>query len=208
MTRKQALEQAITLLKTLECTKEINQIIHKLDELKNDIPITAWTKETIFDTLTQFTIENNRNPTVTDLKRKLKETKLPPHPVIKHRFGMTAKEFLQTYYPQKCNSKLFSDKTKDEWCDFFVSEYYRIKPTCDEEYNEKRETGSPSWQFVAGLFDIKQWSVFKEFLKLPTYNKKGVVQPREKINLAVHAHNDLLKEYEKVIKNQISINKD
>ena len=191
LTRKQAIYKAIELLSETPCTEEVHNVIMKLEELANDIPITAWTKETILDTITQFAIENKRNPTTTDLKRNIKTTRLPPHPVIKHRFGITAKEFLLEYYPPKCTSKIYSGKSNEEWIEVFIAEYKRIKPTSCEEYNAQRLKDTPSWQTIARLHNTFLWNDFKELLNLPTYNKQRKEIPRDTINFIIDRQDNL-----------------
>jgi len=191
LTRKQALSKAICLLSELPQTEEIHNVITKLEELTVDIPITSWTKETIFDTLTQFANEHGRNPTTTDLKRNKKTNRLPPHTVIKHRFAMNTKEFLLEYYPPKSQSKIYSEKSNEEWIAFFKNEYERIKPTSSEEYNSKRTKDSPSWQTIAGLNNMFLWSEIKEKLTLSTYNKQKKEIPKNSINLIIDRQDNL-----------------
>ena len=121
----------------------------------SDLPLTSWTEKTIFDSINQFITDNGRTPTASDFRKK----GLPPHPVIKLRFGKTLREFLDMYYPAKklCDSKIYSNKSRDEWQDLFVSEYHKIKPGSAEEYNARRPPGSPSWATVARLFGITKW---------------------------------------------------
>jgi len=98
MTRKQA------LYSTLETITDEN-VRKKIIEVLNDLPFTSWSKSTIFDTIDQFIVDNGRTPTTTDFKKK----GLPPHPVIKLKFGINVREFLDKYYPVKrlCNSNTY-----------------------------------------------------------------------------------------------------
>lgn len=198
MTRKQALLGVLENISKQKKSDRNLEIIEKLKEIANEMPFTEWSKATIFDTLEQFAIDNGRNPKVSDLRAK----GMPPHPVIKHRFNMTAKEFLDTYFPtsQKCNSRIFGNKSKEEWLEFFVNEYKRIKPSSAEEYNSYREKNSPSWASIAKMFSIERWNDFKKLAKVPDYYKKIEKLPRkgEGRNFKIIYHSDVKDEMVKI----------
>lgn len=99
MTRKTALRKALEVVTDKE-------VANKLQEIMNDLPLTSWSENTIFDSLEQWIEDNGRTPTTTDLKQK----GLPPHTVIKQKFNMTAKEFLTKYYKKPCNPKPYRKK--------------------------------------------------------------------------------------------------
>ncbi len=188
MTRKQAILEALKILKENEKSSYLNDIIEKLEELSLILPIVNWEEKTIFDTLDQFVLDNGRNPTTTDLKAK----NMPPHPVIKHRFDMTAKEFLDKYYPKEklCDSKIYYNKTKEEWLEVFKKEYERIKPTSSEEYNEKRKKELPSWGTVARLNGIKKYSELLKYLNLKVYRKSNLKRSSSKLKVNTYSDYD------------------
>jgi hypothetical protein len=84
-----------------------------------DLPLTGWTKKTIFDSIDQFIADYGRFPTAIDFKKK----GLPPHPVIKLRFGVTLKDFLNMYYPtiKLCASNIYYNQTREYWQTFFIT---------------------------------------------------------------------------------------
>jgi len=145
MTRKQA------LYKVLDAVDD-KAIRAKIIEILDDMPLTNWSEQSIFDTIDQFAIDNNRLPHVSDFKKK----GLPPHTVIKLRFGMNLKEFLEKYYTSKklCSSRLYHQKTKDEWKDIFIRDYIKNKPRSAEGHNKARTKGTPSWQTISVMFGI------------------------------------------------------
>lgn len=164
MTRKQALYKALETITNKD-------VIEKINEILDDMPFTGWSKRTIFDTIDQFIIDNGRSPTTTDFKKK----GLPPHPVIKLRFGISLKEFLEKYYSnnKKCNSKVYFSKTKEYWKENFIIQYHRVKPTSAEGYNRKRSESTPSWGTVAKLYNIDKWLDWLRFCNIiPYINKK------------------------------------
>ena len=188
MTRKQALLEALVILDKQNQRAEIIEIKDKLKELIEDLPITNWTEKTIFDTFEQFAIENGRNATVTDMKKR----GLPPHTVIKHRLGIESKVFLDRYFPPKCSSRRYNQKYREEWLEIFKNEYTRIKPSSAEEYNELRSDDLPSWGAIAHLFEIDRWSEFQKFCELPVYVKKrGIKQKTSSQIFNILSHSDI-----------------
>lgn len=162
MTRKQALHKALERI-----TDET--VIAKMNEIIDDMPFTWWSERTIFDAIDQFILDNGRTPKTRDFVKKC----LPPHTVIKLRFGLTLKEFLNKYYPENklCDSKIYSNKNREEWQAVFVEEYCKNKPTSGEEYNKNRAYGRPSWATVARLFNIVKWSEWLDFCAIPPHSK-------------------------------------
>jgi hypothetical protein len=164
MTRKQALHKALGVL-TDEDAKE------KLRELLDELPLVNWTERSIFDSIEQFICDRGRVPTVTDFKKK----GLPPHTVIKLRFGLNLREFLDMHYPDEklCASKIYFSKTREQWQEFFISEYHRIKPGSAEEFNSKRPDGKPSWQTIAKMFGVIKWIDWLNFCGIIPYVNKN-----------------------------------
>jgi len=163
MTRKQALHKALEIL-TDETTKA------KIAEILDDMPFTGWSERTIFDTIDQFIIDHGHTPTVTDFKKK----GLPPHPVIKLRFNMTLREFLDKHYPNQklCSSKIYFTETKEHWQDLFLSDYHTNKPCSAEEHNAKRTSGTPSWQTIAKMFGVMKWVDWLNYCEIIPYAYK------------------------------------
>ena len=193
MTRKQALLEVLQILETQQQTKQICEIKEKINEILSELPITSWSKQTIFDTLDQFAIDNNRNPTVTDLKLK----DMPSHPSIANRFKMSANDFLSLYYPKKCSSKIFSSKTKEEWLELFIIDYEKIKPYSADEYNKNRGKNQPAWNTLAKMFDFKSWERLKSLAKVKTYNRHREVK-ENKINFNIDIHTNFDDEIKRV----------
>jgi len=163
MTRKQALHKALEAL-TDETAKA------KIAEILDDMPFTGWSERTIFDTIDQFIIDHGRIPTVTNFKKK----GLPPHPVIKLRFNMTLREFLDKHYPDQklCSSKIYFTETKEHWRDLFLADYHENKPCSAEEHNATRACGTPSWQTIAKMFGVMKWVDWLNYCDIIPYANK------------------------------------
>ena len=158
MTRKQAVCRALKLLGGMEAAEaETAEVMKKLAEIRDGLPLTGWSEGTIRDALGQFAEEHGRNPTAADLKRK----GMPPHTVIKLRFGMTAREFLHKFYPSPPgahNSSPYGGKSKEKWTEDFITQFAAIKPESAEQYDRQRRKKSPSWQTIAKYNGKKRWT--------------------------------------------------
>ena len=172
MTRKQALHKALETLTDKEAIDRINEIL-------KEMPFTRWNELTVFDAIDQFVIDNGINPTASDFTAK----GMPPHPVIKLRFGVTLGEFLEKYYPQP---KIDKEERKR----LFISEYIRIHPKSAGEFNQKRADGVPTWITFAKVFGITKWLEWLSFCGLeknyPAYKKI-----RRGVELTILSHTDL-----------------
>ena len=159
MTRKTALHKAIQQLKGIDGNEEI---IEKLEDLANELPIIHWTDKSIRDRVEQFAEENGRNPTVSDFKKK----GMPPHPVIKQKYKINLSEWLEENYPTYRPSP---EEIKRQYVEEFIDEYYRIKPKSPDEYDAKRTKGAKSWQTVRARCNQKSWRGLLRHLELTMY---------------------------------------
>ena len=159
MTRKTALNKAILILSQSEGNEEI---IEKLQDLHNELPINHWTDKSIHDRVQQFVEEEGRNPTVTDFKRK----GMPPASVVKHHYKINLADWLKQYYPTIRPSH---ETIRQQYVEEFISEYNRIKPRSADEYDAKRTLGAKSWQTVRGRCKQKSWRGLLRHLDLRVY---------------------------------------
>ncbi len=147
MTRKTALNQAISILSKRKGTEEI---VEKLIELSEELPLVHWSDKSIRDTVEQFKLDYGRNPTVTDFKKK----GLPSHPVIKLEYGITLAEWLEQNYPTE---KLSPEEIKSQYTEIFIKQYNIIKPKSADIFNKNRSKECHSWRMIARLNDCKTW---------------------------------------------------
>ena len=160
MTRKQALELAAQALAE---NKEAVQVLHTMID---ELPLNRWTEAAIRDSTEQFILDHGRPPLRTDFKKKC----LPPHSVIKRRFGLTLQEWLDQNYPTKKTplDELHAQATQD-----FIREYLRIQPVSAEDYNARRTHPSRGWYAIAKYNHTRRWRILLEKLNLPIYNNRG-----------------------------------
>lgn len=180
MTRKEALFQAVLVLKSLDIEKEKkSEIINKLSELIEELPICVWSENTIFDAFEQFIIDNGRVPNCSDLDYK----NLPSHPTIENRFKMSAREFIDRYYgdkivKKKCNSNIYYNHTKEYWINDFKTQYEQLNRPNMIQYNKLRRNGTPCTSTLVNLCGLKNYS---ELIKFCGYNRaKNKIFKKEK----------------------------
>ena len=162
MTRKQALSAAIEALNTTGQT-EAAEILHTLSV---ELPFFSWSEDAIYDAVEQFILDHGRVPTTTDFKKR----GLPPHTVIKRRFGVTLQEWLEQNYPtQKTPPDVLHAQATQE----FIREYLRIQPVSAEDYNARRTHPSKGWYSIAKYNHTRRWRILLEKLNLPIYNNRG-----------------------------------
>ncbi|MBQ7737456.1 MAG: hypothetical protein IJT62_06435 [Oscillospiraceae bacterium] len=174
MTRKQALSAAIEALNKNGQT-EAAEILHTLS---GELPFFSWSEDAIFDAVEQFILDHGREPTTTDFKKR----GLPPHTVIKRRFGVTLQEWLEQHYPTK---KTPLDELHAKATEEFIKEYLRIQPTSAEDYNARRAHPSRGWFAIAKYNHTRRWRILLEKLNLPVYNNRGTPPSPPKLTVRV-----------------------
>ncbi len=174
MTRKQALELAIQALNEAGQT-EAAGILHTLS---GELPFFSWSEEAIFDAVEQFVLDHGRVPTTTDFKKR----GLPPHTVIKRRFGVTLQVWLDQHYP---TVKPPLDELQAKATEDFIKEYLRIQPTSAEDYNARRAHPSLGWYSIAKYNHTRRWRILLEKLSLPIYNNRGVLNSTPQLKVRV-----------------------
>ena len=180
MTRKTALHKAIEQLKGIKGNKEI---IEKLQDLADELPITHWTDKSIRDRVEQFAEENGRNPTASDFRKK----GMPPHPVIKQKYKITLSEWLNENYP---THRPTYEELKEKYTKEFVEEYERIKPKTQDQFNKERTCGTKGWQTVASYYSVKSWKQLLNVLSLPPYSEEKGTKLNTTIKVCVYPHYD------------------
>ncbi len=160
MTRKQALELAVQALAE---NKEAVQVLHTMID---ELPLNRWTEAAIRDSVEQFILDNGRPPMNTDFKIR----ELPPHTVVKRRFGITLQQWLDQNYP---SPKPSEEEIRAAVTERFVEDYKRLRPVSAEDYNARRTTGNRGWAFVARCNHTGRWRTLLKKLDLPVYDSRG-----------------------------------
>ena len=179
MTRKQAIYQAI---QALSKEKGHEEAISSLRDIYEELPLIHWTDKSIRDTVEQFIIDNGRNPTASDFRKK----GMPPHPVIKQKYKITLGEWLAQNYPT--HAPRF-EELKSKYTEDFVNEYIRIKPTSEGDFDKRRNRNTKTWITVAKYNNTTTWRGLLNALSLPIYTKP--ISPPRRTVIKVHITTDI-----------------
>ena len=180
MTRKQALNKAI---EALSKDKEYTEVISKLKDIYDELPLIHWSDKSIRDTVDQFIADNGRVPTVSDFRRK----GMPPHTVIKQKYKITLSEWLSENYP---THRPTYEELKEKYTKEFVEEYERIKPKTQDQFNKERTCGTKGWQTVASYYSVKSWKQLLNVLSLPPYSEDKHSRKHGKIKVCIYSQYD------------------
>ena len=159
MTRKMAINQAIYILSQ---SKGNEEIIEKLQDISDELPLIHWSDKSIHDRVEQFIEDEGRTPTVSDFRKK----GMPPHPVFKQKYNVNLAEWLNHNYP---TTRPTAEEITNAYIQDFISEYQRIKPRSANEYESKRNQGVKSWQTVRSRCEQTSWRGLIKHLNLPFY---------------------------------------
>lgn len=180
MVRKEALRKAIEIIENTQIEgNEREEIIAGLNLCLQELPFSHWTEAAIFDACDQWVQEHGELHLSAFVSADM-----PSHPTIKNRFGMTAKEFRDTYYPisDVTTRSRYYKHSKAEWDDRFIAEFHRIRVRSQEDYNRRRNVELPTWVTMASMHGLTRWSDLLNELGLHVYGKE-CTRPAVKINL-------------------------
>lgn len=179
MKRKKALQIAIDILKKQShITLELQDATRVLEEMMNGVPSKIWGDKEIREAIERFISERGRPPLVKELSQY---KYLPPHPVFKHQYKMTAGRWLYLNYPPKDPkwNRQYKTYTKKDYEQMFIEEYKRILPTSCLDYNHRRNKQFPTWRVVAKEVGVDTWTQLKKHCcvdNIPLYpNKEPLV---------------------------------
>lgn len=169
MTRKDALREAIHIVSNARIGKQRKAgIIAGLELCQRELPFSHWSEEAVFDACDTWVREHGELH-----MRAFASPQMPSHPVIKNRFGMTAKEFRDKYYPitdVSTRSRYYQHSVSD-WNRRFQDEFHRIRCTGQDDYNKRRNKELPTWNTIAAMNRLRTWRGLLEKLELETYGK-------------------------------------
>lgn len=172
MTRKTALKEAINIVKNSEMdTKMKESIIEKLELCISELPFAKWTEAAIFDACDQFIEDNGRALILNDFQSKM----LPSHPTVQNRFGMTLKEFRDTYYPLPEISESLQQEKREKMLQDIREEILRNGTYTREKYDKIRDKRLPCSLTILSRFHFKTWAELLEHIdvKPPKPPKRG-----------------------------------
>lgn len=178
MTRKDALREAIHIVSKARIGKRRKaDIIAGLSLCQQELPFSRWSRAAVFDACDTWVQEHGALHMQAFLSPQM-----PSHSAVKNRFGMTAREFRDKYYPMKDVStrSRYCQRSVSEWNELFAEEFARIKCTGQRDYNKRRNRELPAWNTAAAMNGLKTWSALLKKLELETYKK-----PRSEVKVRI-----------------------
>lgn len=168
MTRKEALRLAIQALSE---TGQSEEAVAVLQTMREELPLNRWSEAAIKDSIEQFVLDNGRIPNVSDFKNR----GLPPHPVIKNRYGKNLKEWLYETYP---DIPELQKKAQTAATERFVREYLALRPKSASEFNKARSPDCFCWYTVARYNQVNTWRALLARLDLPVFSRAAVPEKK------------------------------
>lgn len=169
MTRKDALREAIRIVSNARIGKQRKAgIIAGLTLCQRELPFSHWSREAVFDACDTWVQEHG------ELRlRAFSSPRMPSHSVIQNRFGMTAREFRDQYYPMSAARPggRYSGHSAGEWNHLFEEEFHRLRCAGQRDYNQRRNKDLPTWNTQAAMNGLKTWSGLLAKLGLTVYGK-------------------------------------
>lgn len=155
MTRSESLYIAISIVSTSK-HPEKQQIIEGLQKCVHTVSNRKWNEENIFAACDKV-LTRKGSLSASDFKCK----DMPSHTDIAQVFHMSAKQFRDTYYPLKTDipsTSPYCKHTVKEWTDSFISDYKRVMPKTQDEYNRLRAPSLPTWNTIAKMNGLTSWN--------------------------------------------------
>lgn len=170
MTRTQALEHAISVLKD---DKDSREAVSMLYEIKNEIMIKRWTASSIRDAVEQFIIDNGRLPKASEFGKN----GIPTGTAVKNIYSKTVSEWLYENYPEK-------KSPVRKYTEDFIHDYFEIEPKSQYEFNKNRKSGTKAWQTVAKCYNLTSWNALLKKLELPKFrNAKKRISHKYRVHI-------------------------
>ena len=178
MTRKEALREAIRLVSETDWDEERKQAVKEgLELCIRELPFAAWSRAAVFDACEQYIAEHGHPLHLHDFRSR----ELPSHTTIQNRFGISLREFRDTYYPLPYRKKPDPAAVTDE----FRREYLRCGASGRREYDRKRRSGAPCAATVIRRAGLSGWRELLLRAGLPV-SGRDPVRPEAGLRLTVH----------------------
>lgn len=174
MTRKEALREAIQIVSNARIGKRRKEeILAGLDLCQRELPFAHWTREAVFDACDTWVQEHGMLTL-----RAFTSPDMPSHSSIKNRFGMTAREFRDRYYPLTGApiGSPYSGHSVDEWNRRFTEDFRAMGCTGQADYNRRRDRELPTWNTVAAMNGTGSWRQLLTKLNLETCERPKSAQ--------------------------------
>ena len=169
MTRREALREAARIVANARIGKGRKEaILAGLALCREELPFARWTEAAVFDACDAW-VEEHGALTL----RAFAAGGMPSGAVVKRRFGLTARDFRDRYYPLPGESKSrYGKQDTDTWNRRFQAEFDRLRCTGQADYNRRRDRALPTWNTLAAMNGLKTWRELLEKTGRTPYPKE------------------------------------
>ncbi len=188
MTRKEALSLA---MQALSETGQNAEAVDVLRTMREELPLNRWSAAAIRDAIDQFVLDHGRLPNAADFKR---DRTLPPHTVIKNKFGVNLSEWLVDTYPDILELK---KKAQAAATERFAQEYHRLQPKSAAEFDRGRGPDCCCWYTIAGYNETNTWRALLAKLELPVFSNVAVPKKKREYYVQFEANLDNMQPFRK-----------
>lgn len=154
VTKEEAVEAAIRVLKELEPTKELQDIIRGLEKFRPGEYRRKWTRSSVYEAVKLWSTLHGRIPSTKELEW---DRSLPGAFAIHREYHMSSAEFLRSYFRASGSGNDISNRTEKQ-LEQFKEEYNRIVPRSARDYNQRRCKGTPTWNRTAKAVGVTRWT--------------------------------------------------
>ena len=176
MTRKEALREAMQIVSGARIGRGRKaEVLAGLELCLRELPFAHWTEEAILDACDQWVLEHGALTL-----RAFTSPEMPSHTTVSRRFGMTARDFRDRYYP--LDKAASGGPSLEERNRRFAAEFHAMRCTGQADYNRRRSRGMPTWNTIAAMNGVRSWRQLLGALGLSPYEKP---RPRPEVRVRV-----------------------
>ena len=126
---------------------------------------TKWTEIAIRQSFDAFIQEHGRLPTKEEMYKKY-AGKFPRPNSVKITMGVTIGKYLELNYNEylhRCESRIYSKRTKEYWVENFKKQYMQFGEPIKEDYDKLRASGTPNSKTLKKIVGVLTWNELLEY---------------------------------------------
>lgn len=124
-----------------------------------------WTESAIKQAFDSFIKEHDRLPTRDEMYKKYRGM-FPRPNSIKIATGINIKEYLELNYNEylhRCQSRLYSKRTKKYWIENFKEQYIQLGKPIKDNYDKLRASNTPNAKTLTRIAGVSTWNKLLEY---------------------------------------------
>lgn len=169
-------------------------IIEKITQCIEDMPLNHWSKESILDACEQYIEDNGCPISLADFDRS---PKLPSHSVVERKFNMPIREFRDTYFPLPTPKIPDTPSSLTTYLENFKLCFEESGARTRDEYDKLRNREAPCSASILRTTGFGSWHELLHRANI-TIPEKSKDTRNYSISFTMQYWNDLKKLSEKV----------